>query len=148
MELIPAIDIRGGHCVRLDQGDYARETAYDDDPVEVALRWESLGATRLHVVDLDGARAGRPVNHEIVAKLARAVRVPVQTSGGIRGEAAAAMHLDSGVDRVILGTSAVEDRDLVARLAKELGEALVVGIDARDGVVMTRGWLTSGEVSA
>ncbi|MHB8575133.1 MAG: 1-(5-phosphoribosyl)-5-[(5-phosphoribosylamino)methylideneamino]imidazole-4-carboxamide isomerase [Dehalococcoidia bacterium] len=148
MELIPAIDIRGGRCVRLDQGDYGRESVFDADPVAAARRWEQLGAPRLHVVDLDGAREGRPVNQAIVARIAATVQIPVQTSGGIRTAATARVHIDSGVARVIVGTAAVEDRDLVQEMVKSFGDRLVVGIDARDGVVMTRGWLNSSNTDA
>ena len=148
MEIIPAIDIRGGRGVRLAQGDYARETVFGDDPVALAQRWVAQGATRLHVVDLDGAREGRPVNHAIVARIARAAGVPVQVGGGVRTLDDALAYCDAGLARVILGTAAVEDRALVAEAATALGAALVVGIDARDGMVMTRGWLHSGDVSA
>ncbi len=148
MELIPAIDIRGGRCVRLVQGDYARETVYDADPLAVARRWVEAGATRLHVVDLDGARAGAPCNRELIERIATSVSVPVQVGGGIRSAEEALRYRDAGLARVILGTSAVEDRALVAELAAALGEALVAGIDARDGIVRTRGWIESTGVSA
>lgn len=148
MELIPAIDIRDGRCVRLLQGDYARETIYDADPLAVARRWVEQGATRLHVVDLDGARDGSPRNHALVERIAASVPVPVQVGGGIRSAEDAVRYRDAGLARVILGTSAVEDRALVAELAAALGEALVVGIDARDGIVRTRGWIESGGISA
>ncbi len=148
MELIPAIDIRGGRCVRLVQGDYARETVYDADPLAVALRWVERGATRLHVVDLDGAREGAPRNRELIERIAASVPVPVQVGGGIRTAEDAVRYREAGLARVILGTAAVEVRSLVAGLAAALGEALVAGIDARDGIVRTRGWLESAGVSA
>lgn len=148
MELIPAIDIRGGRCVRLVQGDYARETVYDADPLAVARRWVEGGATRLHVVDLDGAREGAPRNRAVIERIAAGVPVPVQIGGGIRTAADARCYRNAGLARVILGTSAVEDRGLVADLVTALGEALVVGIDARDGVVRTRGWIESAGISA
>jgi phosphoribosylformimino-5-aminoimidazole carboxamide ribotide isomerase len=148
VELIPAIDIRSGRCVRLVQGDYARETVYDDDPVAVAQRWVEGGATRLHVVDLDGAREGGPRNRELIERIAASAPVPVQVGGGIRSADDARRYRDAGLARVILGTSAVEDRLLVRELAAALGEALVVGIDARDGIVRTRGWLESAGISA
>lgn len=145
MELIPAIDIRGGRCVQLAQGDYDRETVFGDDPVAAARRWSERGATRLHVVDLDGARAGRPINHEIVGHIVQAVApVPVQCGGGVRNPREALMLRDLGVARVIVGTTAVEDAHIVARMVEELGAVLVVSIDARDGVVMTHGWQRSG----
>lgn len=148
MEIIPAIDVRGGRCVRLTQGDYARETVYDADPVAVAQRWQDEGATRLHVVDLDGARAGGPQNETVIARILAAVSIPVEVGGGIRSEADAARYRELGAARVILGTAAVEDTALVRRLAERLGEALLIGVDARDGVAMTRGWLNDGEVRA
>lgn len=148
MELIPAIDIRGGRCVRLIQGDYARETVYDPDPVAVACGWEERGATRLHVVDLDGAREGRPANRATVLRIAAAVSIPVQASGGVRSFEDALSLREAGVARVIVGTAAVENRGLVQRLAGEFGDGLIVGIDARSGVVMTRGWLQDGGVMA
>jgi phosphoribosylformimino-5-aminoimidazole carboxamide ribotide isomerase len=149
MELIPAIDIRGGKCVQLAQGDYRRETVFGDDPVAAARGWRDRGATRLHVVDLDGAREGRPVNTEIVANIVKAVApVPVQCGGGIRNPREALMLHDLGVARVIVGTTAVESAHLVARLVEELAEALVVSVDARDGVVMTHGWQRSGDAEA
>ncbi len=140
MEIIPAIDIRGGRCVRLEQGDYARETVFADDPVEVARRWERLGARRLHVVDLDGAREGRPVNRATVEAIVRAAGIPVQVGGGIRAASAVREYLEAGAQRVILGTSAVDDTGLVAELAAEFPEAIVVSIDARDGMIATDGW--------
>jgi phosphoribosylformimino-5-aminoimidazole carboxamide ribotide isomerase len=139
VEIIPAIDVRGGLCVRLAQGDYSRETVYDQDPVAVAQRWEQQGATRLHVVDLDGAREGRPLNRAVILRLLAAVSLSVQVGGGIRTDDDALRYRDAGAERVVLGTAAVEDRGLVRRLAESLGGALLVGIDARDGVAMTRG---------
>jgi phosphoribosylformimino-5-aminoimidazole carboxamide ribotide isomerase len=148
VELIPAIDIRGGRCVRLVQGDYARETVYDADPLAVAQRWVEQGATRLHVVDLDGAREGAPRNRALIERIAASVSVPVQVGGGIRSADDALHYRDAGLARVILGTAAVEDRALVAKLAAALGEALVVGIDARAGIVRTRGWIESAGITA
>lgn len=149
MELIPAVDIRGGKCVQLAQGDYGRETVFSDDPIAAAKRWQERGATRLHVVDLDGAREGRPVNQEIVAKIVAAVApVLVQCGGGVRSPRQALMLRDIGVARVIVGTAAVEDAHMVARLVEQLGEALIVSIDAREGVAMTHGWQQSGEALA
>ncbi len=148
MEIIPAVDILGGRCVQLAQGDFARSTEYNADPVDAALEWERQGATWLHTVDLDGAREGRPVNSEIIGRIASVLRIPVQVGGGIRTEADSRRYIDAGLSRVILGTSAVEDRTLLELLAAALGDALVVGIDARDGTVMTRGWLHSGDVQA
>ena len=139
-EIIPAIDIRGGRCVRLFQGDYARETVYGDDPVEMARRWEGEGATRLHVVDLDAARSGQPENLEVVRRIARALLIPVQMGGGVRDRAAVLRTLDAGVDRAIIGTTAAADADGAAALFGEFGERLVLALDARDGKVAAAGW--------
>jgi phosphoribosylformimino-5-aminoimidazole carboxamide ribotide isomerase len=140
MEIIPAIDLRAGRCVRLVQGDYGKETVFSDDPVEMARHWEEQGAPRLHVVDLDGAREGQPRNLSVVADICAAVAIPVQLGGGIRDELTASRALDLGVQRVIIGTAAL-DRAVARRLAASLGESLVAGIDARDGMVAVRGWI-------
>ena len=141
MEVIPAIDIRAGRCVRLYQGDYDRETVFSDSPVDVAVRWAEMGARRLHVVDLDAARSGEPENLDVVRRIASAVDAPVQTGGGIRGPGAARAAVDAGVDRVIVGTAAVEDPDVLRAVCAELGpDRVVVSIDARDGYAATRGW--------
>jgi len=147
MEIIPAIDLRGGKCVRLVQGRYDRETVFSDDPVEMARRWEREGARRLHIVDLDGAREGQPRNLAVVEGIARAVEIPVQLGGGIRSEETARQALAAGVQRVIIGTAAL-DRASARRMADALGEALAAGIDARDGRVAVRGWLEMSEVKA
>jgi len=140
MEIIPAIDLRGGRCVRLVQGDYARETVFSDDPVEVARHWEEEGAPRLHVVDLDGARDGRPANLSAISEICEAVSIPVELGGGIRDELTACRALDLGVQRVIIGTAALDPRK-AERLASALGESVVAGVDAKDGLVAVRGWL-------
>jgi phosphoribosylformimino-5-aminoimidazole carboxamide ribotide isomerase len=139
-ELIPAIDIRGGRCVRLFQGDYGQETVYGD-PVEMARRWAALGAPRLHVVDLDGARERRPVNRDRVAAICKAVAVPVEVAGGIRTLEIARAWVEAGADRVQLGSAAVEDPKLVEDVVAALGERAIVSIDCRDAEVMTNGWL-------
>ena len=140
MELVPAIDIRGGRCVRLYQGDYRRETVFADDPVEVARRWQDEGARRLHVVDLDGAREGRPVNAELVGRIVAAARVPVQVGGGLRDMSAIGRYLDMGVDRVVLGTAVVKDRALLAEALAGHGQRIAVSVDARAGQVAVQGW--------
>ena len=127
MDLYPAIDLRGGRCVRLYQGDYDRETTYGDDPVAQARAFADEGAAWIHVVDLDAARTGEPVNRPVVAAIAAAVDVPVQTGGGVRTEADADALVDAGVARVVLGTAALEDPDLVRRLAARM--AVAVGLD-------------------
>ncbi len=148
MEVIPSIDLKGGRCVRLYQGDYARETVYSEDPVGMAQRWESLGAPRLHLVDLDGAAAGEPRHLSIVARIATALRIPVQIGGGIRRVETVAEYLSAGLRRVVLGTAAVEDPALVQEACSAYGEAIVIGVDARDGFVAVRGWKDSTGVPA
>ena len=149
MEVIPAIDLRGGKCVRLYQGDYKRETVYSEDPVEVAARWVSQGATRLHIVDLDGARSGTPANLAAVKDIASSVSVPIQLGGGIRtiDTANAVMALE--VERVMIGTAAVESPDLIRSLFEHLSsDQVVVSVDARDGFVAVKGWTRATEVLA
>lgn len=145
--MIPAIDLKGGRCVRLYQGDYRQETVFSDDPVGVALLWQSRGAQRLHLVDLDGAAAGEPRNLDIVQRIAAAVRIPVQMGGGIRSLETVRRVLQAGAARAILGTAAVEDRALVESACREWGEAVVIGIDARDGLVATHGWQRSSAIA-
>jgi phosphoribosylformimino-5-aminoimidazole carboxamide ribotide isomerase len=140
MVLYPAIDIRGGRAVRLVQGDYSRETRFDADPVDAARRWLGQGARALHVVDLDGAREGRPTNVEHLRRVCAAATVPVQVGGGLRSAEAVAEVLDAGADRVVLGTAALADPALVEALAVEHGERLVVSADARSGRVAVSGW--------
>ena len=149
MEVIPAIDLRGGKCVRLYQGDFAQETVYSDDPVEVALRWQEMGAARLHVVDLDGAAQGKPANLGVIESIARSLEAPIQMGGGIRDMAAVERAFGIGVKRVVIGTSAVSNPDLVESACKRFGsEALIVGVDTREGLVATRGWRESTQVTA
>jgi len=126
--------------VRLYQGDYTQETVFSDDPVEVALLWQSMGATRLHIVDLDGAADGEPGNLPTIAEIANAVLIPTQLGGGIRNLKTMGTVLKAGVDRVILGTAAVEDRKLVQEACHNFGNSIIVGIDARDGYIAVRGW--------
>jgi phosphoribosylformimino-5-aminoimidazole carboxamide ribotide isomerase len=148
MIVYPAIDLRGGRCVRLTQGDFARETVYGDDPVGVARRWEALGARWIHVVDLDGARAGRPVQAPLVAAICAAVRIPVQVGGGMRDAAAIETALEDGVARVVLGTIAVREPARGAVLCRAFPGRVAIGIDARDGVARVAGWLEGGGVAA
>lgn len=138
MDLFPAIDLRGGRCVRLYQGDYERETVYGDDPVAQAKLFESEGATWIHVVDLDAARTGEPINRDVVAAIAHAVDVPIQTGGGVRSEESARALFNAGVERVVIGTAALEQPDLVRRLAAEF--RIAVGLDSRGREVAVRGW--------
>lgn len=140
MELIPAIDIRGGRCVRLEQGDYGRETVFADDPAAVASRWQDAGALRLHIVDLDGAREGRPMNQDAIQRLLASLFIPVQLGGGIRDIATIQRYLEAGVDRVVLGTAAVKDQTTLLNALALFRQRIVVAVDARDGVVVTEGW--------
>jgi phosphoribosylformimino-5-aminoimidazole carboxamide ribotide isomerase len=140
MQIIPAIDIRGGKCVRLTQGKFDQETVFGDDPVEMAVKWEGLGAERLHVVDLDGAKTGTPQNADVIARIACTVDIPVQMGGGIRSLETAEQMLELGLDRVIIGTSAALDRELAKWIFNVLGEKVILGLDASNGYVATHGW--------
>lgn len=146
--VIPAIDIRGGRCVRLLRGDYDRETQYPDDPVAVARRWERMGAPLIHVVDLDGARTGAPENATLIATICQAVNVPVEVSGGMRTLAAIQSALEGGAARVQLGSAAVADPGLVREACAAFPGAIVVAIDAKDGEVMIDGWTRASGVRA
>jgi phosphoribosylformimino-5-aminoimidazole carboxamide ribotide isomerase len=145
---IPAIDIRGGRCVRLVQGDFTRETRYADDPAEMARHWQAEGAQRLHVVDLDGARDGVRANADVIRRLLASAEVPVQVGGGIRSVEAARALLDDGADRVVIGTAAAEQPEILSGWVAALGaERLVVGLDARAGQVVTRGWRATADLT-
>ena len=148
MEVIPAIDLRDGRCVRLYQGDYGKETVFSDDLVSVALRWQSEGAGRLHLVDLDGAKQGEPCNLDAVEKIVRTVQIPTELGGGIRDLETIARLLGLGVGRAILGTIAIERPELVEEACSKYGDQVVIGIDARDGWVATRGWLEKSSIRA
>jgi len=138
--LYPAIDIRGGQAVRLLQGDYDRETAYDADPVDAATRWAGEGAEFLHVVDLDGARAGEPRNLDAVRRIAAAVECPIQVGGGLRDKAAVDAAIAAGADRVVIGTAALRDPEFLDAAVAAHGERVVVSVDARGGKVSLAGW--------
>jgi phosphoribosylformimino-5-aminoimidazole carboxamide ribotide isomerase len=147
--LYPAIDIRGGQAVRLLQGDYDRETAYDADPVDAALRWAGEGAEYLHVVDLDGAKAGAPQNLDAVRRIAASVGCPVQVGGGLRDAQAVRSVLDAGAARVVIGTAALRDPELLQGAIAEHGsERVVVSIDTRGGMVSLAGWTETSETAA
>jgi len=148
MEIIPAIDLRNGKCVRLYQGDYGQETIFSDDPVSVALRWQSEGARRLHIVDLDGAARGEPGNLEAIEDIMAAIDIPVQVGGGIRSIETIEQLFAAGVERAILGTVAVEKPDLVNEACQSFSDRIIISIDARDRLVATRGWLQKSEVTA
>ena len=148
IEIIPAIDIRQGRCVRLYQGNFEQETVFSDDPVEVALQWQSLGIPRLHIVDLDGAFSGEVYNLDIITEIASAVLVPTQLGGGIRKLETIEQLLKAGIERVILGTAAVEDPNLVKQACQRFRDSIIVGIDAREGFVSTHGWRKDTELRA
>ncbi|HEX9897469.1 MAG TPA: 1-(5-phosphoribosyl)-5-[(5-phosphoribosylamino)methylideneamino]imidazole-4-carboxamide isomerase [Dehalococcoidales bacterium] len=140
MEIIPAIDLKGGKCVRLYQGDYKREIQFSDDPLDVALKWQSMGAPRIHIVDLDGAAQGELGNLEIIRNIAHVLLVPSQLGGGLRDLETIRQVLQMGIERVILGTVAVENPGLVKEACRNFNDYIIVSIDARDGKVATHGW--------
>ena len=149
MLILPAIDIRGGKCVRLTQGDFGKEKIYSNFPVEQAKKFQDCGAKFLHVVDLDGAKEGAPINLFIIKKILETVKIPIEVGGGIRSMEDIETYLDLGVERVILGSAAVENPELVKEAAEEFGgENIAVGIDARDGVVAVHGWNDLGLMQA
>lgn len=148
MDVIPAIDLLGGQCVRLVQGDYDQAQVFNTDPIQVATSFAEQGATRLHLVDLDGAKSGQPVNYDIIAKIAATVTIPIQVGGGLRTKTQVKQLLGLGVKRAILGTVAIKQPELVAELTAEFGEQIWVGIDAKNGRVATHGWLETSEITA
>jgi phosphoribosylformimino-5-aminoimidazole carboxamide ribotide isomerase len=139
--ILPAIDIRGGQCVRLKQGDYAQETVFSSDPAAMAKQWVDQGATFLHLVDLDGAKEGRPVNGESVRRIVQSVNVPCQLGGGLRTEEHIAQALDWGINRVVVGTKAIKDPSWLESVSRGFPDQIVLGIDAKNGKVATEGWL-------
>ena len=149
MEILPAIDLRGGQCVRLRQGDYAQETVFSNDPAEMAQRWESAGASRLHLVDLDGAKAGRPVNVESIRAIVQAIKIPVELGGGLRDEASLRLMLEEvGVERAIIGTQALKQPEWFREMTRLFPSRIALGLDARNGFVATAGWLDVSQTSA
>jgi phosphoribosylformimino-5-aminoimidazole carboxamide ribotide isomerase len=142
----PAIDLRGGRCVRLRQGDFGRSKEYDADPIARAREWERQGAQAIHVVDLDGAEVGSPVQLELIRRIAGSVEVPLQVGGGIRTLEALQDVREAGAARVVMGTAAVDDRELRLEALGEAGSSLVIAVDARDGIVATHGWRRSSGV--
>ncbi len=147
MEVIPAIDLRRGRCVRLYQGDYSRETVFSGEPIEVARHWQSLGAGRLHIVDLDGAAKGELCHGALVEQIVRAVDIPVELGGGLRSVESVEQVLASGVGRAILGTAALDDAALIEEACRRFGERIIVTVDARGGFVATHGWLERTDVT-
>jgi phosphoribosylformimino-5-aminoimidazole carboxamide ribotide isomerase len=148
MNVIPAIDLLEGRCVRLYQGDYGRSQTFNENPVEVAKQWVDQGATLLHLVDLDGAKSGQPTNLKVIEAIVNTINIPCQVGGGLRDRASVSRLFNIGVKRGILGTIAVEKPDIVAELCAEFPGQILVGIDARNGKVATRGWLETSEVLA
>ncbi|MDJ0773618.1 MAG: 1-(5-phosphoribosyl)-5-[(5-phosphoribosylamino)methylideneamino]imidazole-4-carboxamide isomerase [Mastigocoleus sp. MO_167.B18] len=148
MDVIPAIDLLDGRCVRLYQGDYDKSQVFNENPVDVAKQWVEQGATILHVVDLDGAKAGSVVNQSVIEAIAGAVSVPIQLGGGLRNRDTVEQVFNLGVQRAILGTIAVEQPQLVRELCQAFPGKIAIGIDARNGKVATRGWLETSEVLA
>lgn len=149
MQLLPAIDLRGGQCVRLRQGDYSQETVFGADPAEMALRWANAGAERLHLVDLDGAKAGHPINVSAIRRIVEAVKIPCQLGGGIRDAAAIRTMLEEiGIDRVIVGTQALKQPEWFRQMALDFPGKLCLGLDARNSMVATEGWLDVSKISA
>ena len=148
MEIIPAIDLLNGKCVRLNQGNYNEVTKFNSDPVKQAQIWESKGAKRLHLVDLDGAKTGEPINDLTIKKIKQSITIPIQLGGGIRSIDRAKELFGIGIDRIILGTIAIENPQLVKDLSKEYPKRVAVGIDAKEGMVATRGWLKQSEISS
>lgn len=146
--VIPAVDMRGGTAVRLSEGDFSRETRYFDDPVAAALHWVRLGARRLHLVDLDAAKGGAPVHREAITEIARTVPVPVEVGGGVRTMEVVELYLSAGVRWVVVGTAAVEDREFVLSAARRHPGRIILGIDAREGLVRTKAWQDSGGMPA
>ena len=148
MEVIAAVDLKSGKCVRLYQGDYSQETIFSEEPIEVALRWQSLGARRLHIVDLDGAAKGELCHASLIGEMVRSVRIPLQLGGGLRRLEVIEQALELGVERAILGTAAVDDHALIREVCGRFGERIIVSIDAREGYVATHGWRERTEVTA
>jgi len=140
MIVIPAIDLKNGKCVRLLQGKMDQETVYSDNPPEMARHWESLGAELLHLVDLDGAVEGKPRNLELIQSIVKTLSIPVEVGGGIRTMETVGAYLEAGVDRVVIGTRAVEDPDFLTRACRTFPDRIVAGIDARDDYVAVQGW--------
>ncbi len=148
MIVIPAIDIYQGRAVRLKQGDYKQETRYADDPLAVAKAFEKAGATRLHVVDLDGAKEGKPVNRDVILSIVKETNLTVELGGGIRDVATAKAYLDQGIDYVIVGSMAIDNQTALKSLVQQYQERIIVSLDAKDGLVATGGWVNTSQVDS
>ena len=148
MILIPAIDIKGGKVVRLFQGKFSDVTEYGDDPISMARQWESLGAKWLHLVDLDGAKDGIMANKQAITQIAQSVKIPVEVGGGIRNEETVRELIKAGISRVILGTTAIENREFLKKMLKVYGEKICVSLDCSNGYVAGRGWVKASNIKA
>ena len=148
MRIYPAIDIIDGACVRLVQGDYSQKTKFADDPCEIAMRWQNEGGEFIHIVDLDGARNGEMPNFDLIVRIADKLNIPIEVGGGVRNMDCVEKYLDNGVNRVIIGTSALSNPDFVKEAVSKYGERIVVGIDAKDGMVAVNGWEEVSTTSA
>ncbi len=148
MIIFPAIDVLDGNCVRLIQGDYNKEVVYSDSPVEMAKAWEAKGADFIHIVDLNGAKSGESVNKTVIQEMAKAVKIPVQVGGGIRSIETIDSYIKQGIDRVIIGTAAINDKAFLKEAVAKFADHLVVSVDARNGYVATEGWTDTSDVKA
>lgn len=148
MIIFPAIDILQGKCVRLIQGDYNREIVYSDSPIDMAKKWQQKGAQFIHIVDLDGAKSGHSINESIIIEIAKTVKIPIQVGGGIRSMETVDTYLQNGVNRVIIGTAAIQDRSFLKEAVDQYKERIVVSLDAKDGYVATDGWTDTSDVRA
>lgn len=146
--ILPAIDILAGQCVRLVRGDFNQETVYGDSPFKVAEGFVAQGADWIHIVDLDGAKEGKPVNHDVISRIANQLQAKIEVGGGIRNEETIVTYLEAGVSRVILGSAAVSNPSFVKDMIRKYGERIAVGIDARDGRVAIEGWLETSDIKA
>ena len=145
MIILPAIDIRNGKCVRLQQGNYGKETIYADSPVEMAVQWQQQGAEFLHIVDLDGAKDGQPTNFIIISNIVKSVTIPIELGGGIRNQETIQRYLDAGVNRLVIGTQALKEADWFGAMCRKFPGKLVLGIDGRNGLVAAEGWLETSQ---
>lgn len=148
MIIFPAIDIKDGKCVRLTQGDYNKETVYNNSPLAVAKQWETKGAEYLHLVDLNGAKEGKSINEEIIFSIAKETNIPIQVGGGIRSLQTVKSFISAGINRVIVGTAAINDRQFLEEAVQRFGEKIAVSIDARNGYVATEGWTKTSTTKA
>jgi phosphoribosylformimino-5-aminoimidazole carboxamide ribotide isomerase len=145
MKIIPAIDIRGAKCVRLYQGNYARETVYSDNPIDVAQKWEKQGANTLHIVDLDGAKTGNPINTDIIAHLIKKVKIPIQVGGGIRNIFSMYRYIENGVQNIILGTMILENKNEFKNILSKFADKIIVSLDTNGNTLMKKGWKEKSE---